>query len=155
MAISRYAAAVDALIALAAADATLIALPCVPVDGPPGGQQYNDVTLYVGWSGDEDDDSAGQIESAYHDLGSGARRDEIVSVLCTIRSVRGDDLMATARSSAVTAFGALETAIRANVSLGLADVMRVEVSDAAVRQVRDGLGIGVDVGFTITITSLI
>lgn len=155
MAISRYAAATDALVALAQADATLIAAAVEVVDGPPLQQQYAETSLYVGWSGEEDDATSGSISSAYHDLGPAAKRDETVEVYCTIRSVTGTDDMSGARSSAIAALGALETAVRANVSLGLADVLRFEVSDATVRQVRDSLGVGVDVGFTVTCTSLI
>lgn len=155
MAISRYAAATDALVALALADSTLTAAKVQIVDGPPGGQQYGETVLYVGWTGEDDNATAGSIESSYHDLGATATRDERVEVYCVIQSVRGDDEMAVARTAAVAAYGALETAIRANVSLGLDDVLRFEVSDATVRQVRDGEGIGVEVGFTITCISLI
>lgn len=155
MAISRYAAATDAIVALALADATLTAAAVRVVDGPPVQQQYGTTVLYIGWTGEDDNATAGSIESEYHDLGPTAKRDERVEVYCVIQAVRGDDAMTTARSSAVAAYGALETAIRANVSLGLADVLRFEVSDATVRQVRDGEGIGVEVGFTITCISLI
>ena len=155
MAISRYAAASDALVALAAADATLTAAEVQVVDGPPTQQQYGTTVLYIGWTGEDDNATSGSIESSYHDLGPTAKRDERVEVYCTAISVRGDDDMSTARSAAVAVYGALETAIRANVSLGLADVLRFEVSDATVRQVRDGMGIGVEVGFTITCIALI
>lgn len=155
MAISRYAAATDAIVALAQADATLTAAAVEVVDGPPRQQGYGATVLYVGWTGEDDNATSGSIESSYHDLGPTAKRDERVEVYCTAQSVRGDDDMSTARSAAVAVYGALETAIRANVSLGLADVLRFEVSDATVRQVRDGEGIGVEVGFTITCISLI
>lgn len=155
MAISRYAAATDAILTTLRANATLSAAAVEIIDGPPVQQAYGTTVLYVGWRGDVDDDTAGDITQAYHDLGPAATRDEIISIYCVVQSVRGDDDMSAARSSAVAALGAIETALRANVSLGLADVLRIELSDSTVRQVRDADGIGVELGFTITVTSLI
>jgi hypothetical protein len=155
VAISRYAAATDAVLAALRADATLAAAAVEIIDGPPAQQAYGTTVLYVGWRGDVDDDTAGDITQEYHDLGPTATRDEIISIYCTVQSVRGDDDMAAARTSAVAALGAIETALRGNVSLGLANVLRIEVSDSTVRQVRDVEGIGVELGFTITVTSLI
>ena len=155
MAISRYAAAVDALVSLAQADSTLTAAVVEIVDGPPVQQQYGTTVLYFGWTGDEDSDLAGSIQSSYHDLGPSAMRDETCEVRCIIRAIRGDNDMSAARLSAVTALGALETAIRANVSLGLSDVLRFEVSEATVNQARDGMGLACELDFSITVTSLI
>jgi len=155
MAISRYAAATDAIVALARADTTLTTAAVEIVDGPPIQQQYGTTVLYVGWTGDEESDAAGTIQSAYHDLGPAAKRDETCEIRCITRAVRGDDNMSQARADAVAAFGALETALRANVSLGLAEILRFEVSDAAVNQARDSLGLACELDFTITVISLI
>lgn len=155
MAISRYAAVTDAILSTLRANATLSAAAVEIVDGPPIQQQYGTTCLYLGWRGDPDDDTAGNITQNYHDLGPAATRDEIVDIYGVVQSVRGDDDMAAARTTAVAALGAMETALRGNVSLGLADVLRIEVTDSAVRQVRDADGIGVELAFTITVTSLI
>ena len=104
MAISRYAAATDAIVALARADTTLTTAAVEIVDGPPIQQQYGTTVLYVGWTGDEESDAAGTIQSAYHDLGPAAKRDETCEIRCITRAVRGDDNMSQARADAVAAF---------------------------------------------------
>ncbi len=155
MAISRYAAVVDALVALAQADATLTAAAVEVFDGAPTSQPYGTTLLAFGWTGDYEDETAGTIRQTYHDLGPAAKRDETVEVVCAIQSWRGDDDMAAARTSAVAALGALETALRADVDAGVSDALRVEMSDATVRQARTSEGLFCEIDFTITATSLI
>ena len=155
MAISRYAAVTDAIIStLSALQSTTLANVEI-VDGPPLIDQFPPDAIYVGWNGGIDDDSAGNITQSYHDTSPVATRDERVEVYCIFQSARGDDEMAEARTRVVDMLGAAETALRANVGLGLTDLLRVEVSDGAVRQVRNADGIGVEIAVTITATSLI
>ena len=155
MAVSRFAAVADAVMATlyAVADTSLAGVDIV--DGPPIVTSYSSDFLFIGWTGDPDNDLSGTIRSSYHDTGPTATRDEVVEISGAVISGRGDDNMAAARLRAVTIFGVMESAFRANYGLGLADVMRVELSDGAVRQVRDGLGLAVEIDFTITVTSLI
>lgn len=155
MAISRYAAVVDALVALAQADGTLSAAGVQVFDGAPLSQPTGTTLLAIGWTGDYDDETAGTIQQAYHDLGAAAKRDEVVTVNCAIQSWKGDDDMSGARSAAVAALGALESALRADVDMGLADALAVEMSDATVRQARTAEGLFCEIDFTITATSLI
>lgn len=153
MSISRFAAVTDAILATLRAETGLGNVEVM--DGPPTQGQTSDSFLWVGWNGDPDDASAGSIRQNYHDLGPTATRDEVVEVYCTIQVGRGDDEMAQARSDAIACLGVVESALRANVSLGLADLLRVEMSDSSVRQIRDQLGIAVEIDFTVTATALI
>lgn len=155
MAISRYAAVVDAIVALASADATLAAAGVQVFDGPPLSQPTGTTLLAVGWTGDYEDETAGTIQQGYHDLGPAAKRDEIVTVNCAIQSWKGDDDMSGARTAAIAALGALETALRGDVDAGVADALAVEMSDATVRQARTAEGLFCEVDFTLTATSLI
>lgn len=155
MTISRYAAVVDALVALATTDATLVAAGVQPFDGPPLSQPTGTTLLAIGWTGDYEDETAGTIQQGYHDLGPAATRDEIVTVNCVIQTWRGDDDMSQAREDSVAALGALETALRADVDAGVADALALEMSDATVRQARDAEGLYCQIDFTITATSLI
>jgi translation initiation factor IF-1 len=111
--------------------------------------------VYVGWTGDVDNDTAGTVSQQYHDAGVAAKRDETCEVFCTVQSVRGDGDMSAARRDAVLVLGAIESALRGNISLGLEDLIRIEVSNGDVRQVRDAEGIGVEFDITITSTALI
>jgi hypothetical protein len=155
MAVSRYAALTDAVLAtLRALNATTLAGVEI-VDGPPLLNQFPAEAIYVGWSGEPDSDTSGSISQGYHDLGPVATRDETAEVYCTIQAARGDDDMAAARLRAVAILGVMESALRANVSQGLVDVLRIEISDGAVRQVRNADGIGVEIAATVTATSLI
>ena len=155
MAISRYAAVTDAILTTLRADATLTAAAVEIVDGPPIQQAYGSTVLYVGWSGEADNPTSGTISQQYHDTGTAAKRDEVVEVYCLIQTARGDDDMSTARTDATAALGAIESALRTTPALGLADVIRVEMSDSSVKQIRDGLGLAFEHAFTITTTSLI
>ena len=155
MATSRYSAVVDAILTALRADSTLSSIPAQIVDGPMLTQEYGTTVIYIGWEGDPENDSAGTISQNYHDMGPSATRDETISIFCVVQVFRGDDDMSTARSDAGTALGAIESVLRTTPALGLANVLRCEMSDSAVRQVRSDLGIAVEHAFTITVTSLI
>lgn len=153
MTISRYAAVTDAVLALLRADVTLASVTIL--DGPPTQGQSAEAFLWIGWSGDPDDATSGSITQAYHDAGPAATRDETVDINCLVQVSRGDDDMAAARTSAIAILGSVETALRANPTLGLTGLLRVELSASSVRQIRDGLGIAVELVFSLTATSLI
>lgn len=155
MSVSRYAVVADAVMAtLYDLSDTGLALVAI-FDGPPVVTSYSSDFLFIGWTGDPDNDLAGTIRQNYHDTGPTATRDEYVEINGSVIVGRGDNEMSLARTRAVEILGVMESAFRANPSLGLADLLRVEVSDGTVRQVRDGEGIAVEIDFTITATSLI
>lgn len=149
--ITRYAAATDAIIAALAATPNMVDV----FDGPPtpGFDPYE--AVYIGWTGGEDDDSAGTISQEYHDTGIGAKRDETLSIDFVVQSVRGDDDMASARTRTVEILGLVETTIRATPALGVDGVVFVEVSAGSVRQVRNADGIGVQISGSINVTAII
>jgi hypothetical protein len=151
--ITRYAAVTDAVLSALRSSQDLAGV--LIVDGPPGSLTLAADFIYVGWTGSEDDELAGNISQAYHDLGPAATRDETVTIECIVQSVRGDDLMDVARLRCVTMLGAVETILRSDPTVGLAGLLRVELSDASVRQVRNADGIGVEISFTLEATSII
>jgi hypothetical protein len=149
--ITRYALATDAIIAaLQAASGMVDVFDGAPT---PGFNPYE--AVYIGWSGGEDDDTAGTITQEYHDIGVAAKRDETLSIDYVVQTVRGDDDMSTARTRAVEILGIVESTLRATPALGLDGVLFVEVSAGSVRQVRSADGIGVEITGSITVTGII
>ena len=152
MAVTRADAAVDALVAALGADATLTGLV---IDGPPVTEAVLADAVTVGFGWDPDDDTAIDVEQEYHELGATAKRDERVEIRCAAVSFRGDADMAAARARCVVLLGAVESVLRADPDLGLADVLRCEVSFASFRQSQTAQGAEVIAPFTVTVTSLI
>ncbi len=149
--ITRYALATDAIIAaLQAAPGMVEVFDGAPT---PGFDPYE--AVYIGWSGGEDDETAGTISQEYHDTGIAAKRDETLSIDYVVQAVRGDDDMSTARTRTVEILGIVETTLRATPALGLDGVLYVEVSAGSVRQVRNADGIGVEITGSITVTGII
>ena len=153
MTITRYASVVDAVLATLQADANLTGVLVNDGSPTPGFNPYEGI--YIGWSGGEDDDTAGSISQDWHDTGIAATRDETVSIDYVVQAVRGDDLMSEARARVVQLLGYVEAALRANPSLGIDGVKWVEVSAGSVRQVRNEDGIGVEITGSITATCII
>ena len=152
MAITRVDAVIDALVAALSADSTLAGLV---YDGPPvTGDPLPDVVT-IGFAYDEDDDTAADIRQELHELGAAAKRDETVDIRCAVMSSNGDGDMAAARTRCITLLGAVESVLRADYSLGLADVLRVELALGTLRQAQDSSGAAAFVQFTITATSLV
>lgn len=152
MAITRAAAVVDALVTALSADATLTGLV---IDGPPVTQDELVDVVTVGYGWDADDDTAIEIEQEYHELGPTAKRDERLDVRCAAASFRGDADIAAARARCVALLGAVESVLRADPSLGLADLLRVELSAGSIRQAQTAQGAEVVCPFTVTAHSLI
>jgi len=149
--ITRYAVATDAIITALRAASGMVDV----FDGPPtpGFNPYE--AVYIGWSGGEDDDTAGTISQEYHDTGVAAKRDETLSIDYVVQSVRGDDDMSTARTRTVEILGLVESTLRATPALGIDGVLYVEISAGSVRQVRSADGIGVEITGSITVTGII
>ena len=149
--ITRYALVTDAIIAaLQAAPGMVDVFDGAPT---PGFDPYE--AVYIGWSGGEDDETAGTISQEYHDTGIAAKRDETLSIDYVVQAVRGDDDMSTARTRTVEILGIVETTLRATPALGIDGVLYVEVSAGSVRQVRNADGIGVEITGSITVTGII
>lgn len=146
------AAVIDALVAALSSDSALAGLVW---DGPPvTGDPLPDVVT-VGFDFDESDDTAADIRQEYHELGAAAKRDEVVEVRCAVMSSNGDADMATARTTCVQMLGAVETALRANPTLGITTALRVEVTVGTLRQSQSKDGAAAIIQFTVTATLLI
>lgn len=153
MAITRVDAVIDALLATLRADPALAGVTIS--DGYPVTDDPLDEVVTVGFSWDPEDDRAAEVEQAYHELGTAARRDETLDVFCAVRVSDGGGDMATARARCVVLLGAVESALRAAPALGLADLLRAEVTVGDYRQAQDADGAAALLRFTVTATSLI
>lgn len=152
MAVTRAAAVIDALVARLGADPVLAGLVW---DGPPVSGDPLPEVVTVGFAFNDDDYTAASITQELHELGAAAKRDETVDVTCAVMASNGDADMATARTRCITLLGAVESVLRADYSLGLTDVLRVELAVGTLRQAQTQTGAAAIVQFTVTATSLI
>ena len=152
MSVTQVDAVIDALVTALSADATLSGLV---IDGPPVTEDVLADVVTIGFAWDPDDDTSADIEQEYHELGAAAKRDERVDVRCAAVAFRGDADMAAARARCVVLLGAVESVLRADYALGLADVLRVEVTAGSLRQLQTAQGAEAILPFTVTATSLI
>ena len=111
MATSRFGAVVDALVSLI--DATTVTHV---FDGPPHTADTLDEYVIVGGTDDPDDD-AGEVRQEWNGLGAGAKQ-ETGEVTCAVLVGTGDDVVKTARDRALVVLGEVETALRADKTLG-------------------------------------
>ena len=111
MATSRFGAVVDALVSLI--DATSVTHV---FDGPPNTADTLDEYVIVGGTDDPDDD-AGEIQQEWNGLGAGAKQ-ETGQVTCAVLVGTGNDVVKTARDRALVVLGEVETALRADKTLG-------------------------------------
>lgn len=111
MSTSRFGAVVDALIVSigTATGATVL-------DGPSNQTLTVDEYVVVGGTDDPDDD-AGEIEQEWNGLGASAKQ-ETGEVTCAVLVGTGGDVVKTARDRALVLFGQIETAVRADKTLG-------------------------------------
>lgn len=147
---SRWAAVTDAVIALLDAQLT------IPVfDGVPVTSDYISDAVIIGNQPGKDDGSAGLISQEYHELGVGAKRNEVGEIRCAAMSQTGDDSLSTVRSNALSTVASVESALRTSVNLGLADLLYVEVRIGEMFQGATTRGVFAECRFTIAYTALI
>lgn len=150
MAITRWDAVVDAVIAAVDAATTAAVFDAVPVT-----DEYLPQVVIVGARADDERGLAGTLRQTYHDLGASAKRDETGTIYCSAISQTGDDDIATVRAAAIALVGVVESTLRADFDLGLADVLRIEVALGDVFQGRTAQGVFCEVEFTVEYTALI
>jgi len=151
---SRFAAVYDAVLTTLRADTNLATLTVS--DGLPITQERYDDLVIIGNSGDPEQPEAGRITQSYHDLaGTSSTRDETVTLYCCVMSQTGDVDISTTRSRAFEVLGWVESAIRANYGLSLANVLAVEITDVSciIDQFADGTAVRLP--FTLQATSII
>jgi len=133
---SRAPDVLDALVALATT-----ALPDVTVaDGPDLDEGTHQNLVCIGWDGDEDSD-AEAVDTTQEWAGLGARaKDESLVVICAAISVRGNGEMQVARNAAYASVAAIETALRADPSLGFPPptVVALRTGNLRQRQTNEG-----------------
>ena len=151
---SRFAAVYDALLSTLRASGDLSSVTIS--DGLPITEDRLVDLVIVGNGGDPENTEAGRVTQSYHDLaGINSTRDETVTINCFVMSQTGDVDISATRSRAFEVLGYVESAIRANYGLGLANVIAVEVTDITcyIEQFADGTAVRLP--FTVTATSII
>jgi hypothetical protein len=140
---SRFGAVVDALVTLV--DATSVAHT---FDGPPNTADTLAEYAIVGGTDDPDDD-AGEIDQTWAGIGAGAKQ-ETGEVVCAVLVGTGDDVVKTARDRALVLFGEVETALRADKTLGgVITSGWCEMASGKPRQRRNTNGLYVRIEFTV------
>lgn len=125
-------------------------------DGEPTTSDRLETAVIIGRSSAVgDDDTAGLARQGYRDLGSGASRDETGEIRCCAVAQRGDDDLSAARTAAWASIATIETALRANPSLGLAQLLRIELVTGVATQGRSPDGVWHEIPFTLAYTALI
>jgi hypothetical protein len=140
---SRFGAVVDALVVLV--DATTVGRV---FDGPPNTADALTEYVVVGGTDDPDDD-AGEFDQVWNGIGASAKQ-ETGSVVCATLVSTGDDVVKTARDRALVILGEVETALRADKTLGgVITSGWCEMSSGRPRQRRNSNGLYVRVEFTV------
>jgi len=151
---SRFAAVYDALLSTLQADGDLSSVTIS--DGLPITEDRLVDLVIVGNGGDPENSEAGRITQGYHDLaGTSSTRDEVVTINCFAMSQTGDVDVSATRTRAFQVLGYVESAIRANYALGLANVLRVEITEISCNIEQFADGTAVRLPFTVQATCLI
>lgn len=169
MAITQVDAVLAALVAQLQA-ATGLRAPTDPAgdgipvyDGPAPTLDSTPVQQFVaiGWDGDTETSSVGaSTQQDWHDFGGtpGPARDETGQISCCILAapdgIDDTDLPAL-RAAAVATLGLVETAIRADVSLGLANLLWCHITANQLIQEQNIDGALVNLQFVVTYRALI
>jgi hypothetical protein len=140
---SRWGAVVDALVVLVGTTSAAQVF-----DGPPN--TADSLTEYVTVGATEDpDDDGGEIGQEWNGIGAGTKQ-ETGQVVCAVLVGTGDDVVKTARDRALVIFGEVETALRADKTLGgVITSGWCEMSTGRPRQRRNTNGLYVRVEFTV------
>ena len=154
MSASRLHAAITALHAAAAADSTLVSLGVLVADGLPVTQDRVNDLLVIGATSD-DEETGASLTQDWHDLGAAATRDEVVRIHCFVRSQVGDVDVAGTRARAFAVLAAVEALLRADIDLGLGQVLNASVVEANYIVAQNSNGTAVWVPFVVRIRALI
>jgi len=150
MAITKWDAVTDAVIATVDAATSAAVFDAVPVT-----DEYLPLVVVIGARTDDERGLGGTIRQVYHDLGVTATRDETGTIYCSALAQTGNDDVAWCRAEVIALLGTIESALRGNPTLTMTDVMRVEVTLGDVFQGRTNAGAFAEVQFTIEYTALI
>lgn len=104
------------------------ALTCPVFDGPPNTQERLPVAVIVGYDGVSEEGRVGGFAQQYAHLGLAAQRDESGDVICAVWAQSGDADYATLRARVSDVVGQIQTLLRADPTLGLDWVARVELA---------------------------
>lgn len=90
--------------------------------------------VVVGAVLDDESGRAGEISQSYHELGTGAKRDENGRIFCVALAQSGDNDLSTIRTTAFTTLDAAEDILRATHHLNVDNILRIEVSQGDIFQ---------------------
>lgn len=150
MATSAIPAAVDALLAILAAEDGLSGVRVL--DGPPVGDMSEQDYVAIGWQPDSEE--AVQMEQDFN--AAGARtRDENFTILCWLDTWTGDADVRARRVRAFALLAVIEEAIRASGASPTAPtlngtVLWAHLTGALLRQASTDQGVRAGIAFTVT-----
>lgn len=150
---SRVHDAITALVAALEAEPSVTALATV-IDGPVLSGDAPETAVFVGYSGDPGDGMAATANwtQTWAGLGAG-RRDEQFDVLCAVVSWSGETDVAARRQTALAAFDAVATTLRAtlNIGLGLPQPTIAEMAVADLLQEQTAAGLQARIPFVVRV----
>lgn len=116
MSTSKLGVVIDALVS-----ALTTALPDADVvDGPAVNRpNIGRDTLYIGWSGEEGDNTSANADQEWASLGNRARNEAMV-IVCRAHTSSGETVMKPVRDAALALVAATEAALRTDPQLGSA-----------------------------------
>lgn len=136
MTTSQVGNVLTATAAVLSADANLLAAVVPVYDGPTMSQATNLEYVVVGHDPSGESTIAAQTQQDWRsDGGASAMRDEIITFPITVVVRAGDTDIVTRRTRAYVLAGYVESALRTNYTLGLAQVAWVEIADQTLHQV--------------------
>lgn len=156
MTTSQVGNVLAATAALLAADANLVAASVPTYDGPTVSQASNLEYVVVGHDpSGESTVAASTTQDWRSDGGAAAFRDETITFPVTVVVRGGDTDIVARRARAYVLAGYVEAALRANYTLGLAQVAWLEIADQTLHQVAAAEGSIVYVESTVRVRAVI
>lgn len=111
-------------------DRLVLALDVPIFDGPPDTEAVLSEAVILGYDGISEEGRAGGLTQQYAHLGVGAQRDESGEVVCAVFAQSGDASYRTLRGRVLAILTDVQDVLRADPTLGLDWVQRVEFAAA-------------------------
>lgn len=139
------------LLVIFRANATLTANNVLVIDGPITTNDAIVNTLLVGGTADDEqgDQDHAEFTQAWGELGARARYEDL-NVICQLWVNDGGTDLAARRATAKTILAAVETDLRTNFTINVANLLWAHVTSAQLGQIQTEQGSAVRVTFTIT-----
>ncbi|GAA5076683.1 hypothetical protein HNP84_007326 [Thermocatellispora tengchongensis] len=125
------------------------------LDGPEVTADPQPRVVCVGWDGDDEGDGqAVEWDQQWNGLGAKAKQ-ELITVTCVVICRSGGDDLRAVRQDAFALFGAIETGLRGDVSIGLPPPGVATVAQGRLHQECNADGVEVRLPFTVGVQARI